>query len=394
MFAAPVESSTDLSKLNYLRDISIETGEDALTFHLKFSRPLAKNPRPEFFGKSVQIELPNAYIHPAKRYFYSDDSPIDQVYASQLDVDRVRVRFVYNASQTDMASNFRIRRKGSELTIRVDKNPDDVLDRFLLQASQAARQEEKFVKPQRTRKISSTQIEQTEEPAFTIPDELIPKTPSLKQVEPPVAAPSSVKPMQAGILPSGILDKKDPNAVALEAESKNSFLSGKSSKNLQAPSLAASGFKMFYTLALVLGVMFLVFFIFKKTVWKHSLGGDKQLVKVLGSGFLGPRKTISLVEVAGEILIVGISGDTITLLSNIKDEKKIEKIKSDQNGDPSKAGFFSAAKTKTGQPQRSGAAQGFASYMNKFYQPGPSKEASVDDVTAMIRRNLGKLKPA
>ncbi len=402
MCSAPVESSTDLSKLNYLRDIYIETGEDALIFHLEFDKPLTKNPRAGFFNKSVQIDLPNAYIHPAKRYFYSDDYPIDQVYASQFDSNRVRVRFAYNDSQTDLRGNFRMRRSGNELTIRVNKNSGDVLDRFLTQASQVVSQDEGFIKPRTAQKIISTVTAKVEEPAHaTAGDSVLNfKTPSADREE-LAAAPSPIRPLQAGVIPLGILDNKaESGAPDSESQSKKSILDEEKVGEWKGPSMAASGLKMFYTLALVLGVMFLVFFIFKKTVWKHSLGGDKQLVRVLGSGFLGPRKTISLVEVADEILIVGISGDTITLLSNIKDEEKIKKIKSEQNGGASKPGFFSSsAKTGAGPLRTSGAAQGFANYMNKFSASGPSEDkaeddVSVDDVTAMIRRNFGKLKPA
>ena len=80
--------------------------------------------------------------------------------------------------------------------------------------------------------------------------------------------------------------------------------------------------------AVVLGLIFLIFFGFKKYVLKNTaFGGGNKLVNVLGTWFLGPKKNIALVEVAGEVLVLGMSQDNITLLSSITDEEKIEEIK-------------------------------------------------------------------
>ena len=76
-------------------------------------------------------------------------------------------------------------------------------------------------------------------------------------------------------------------------------------------------------LFLVVAFMLLLFYLFKKFVLKNTpFGGSGKLVQVLGTGFLGPRNNIALVEVAGDVLVLGISNDNITLLNHIEDEEK------------------------------------------------------------------------
>ena len=91
----------------------------------------------------------------------------------------------------------------------------------------------------------------------------------------------------------------------------------------------SASLKMVYTLGLVLGLMFIVFHLFKKFGLKNSVfGGEGKPIKVLSTGFLAPRKSIALVEVAGDVLVIGISNDQISLLGNVQDPERIEQIKS------------------------------------------------------------------
>ena len=52
-----------------------------------------------------------------------------------------------------------------------------------------------------------------------------------------------------------------------------------------------------------------------------------QIVQVLGSGYVGPRKTISLVSVAGEFLIVGMTPTDLVSLGHITDRKRVQEFR-------------------------------------------------------------------
>lgn len=125
-------------------------------------------------------------------------------------------------------------------------------------------------------------------------------------------------------------------------------------------------------------------------------GGGEKLVNVLGTGFLGPKKNIVLVEVAGEVLVLGMSQDHITLLTNITDPEKIEEIKSTGGKGNSGLSWNQANR----QPEVAGAPSGktagqFLNYMKQFSGSEKiTKEKSVADVTAQIRQQMGRFKNA
>jgi len=52
------------------------------------------------------------------------------------------------------------------------------------------------------------------------------------------------------------------------------------------------------------------------------------IVQVLGSGYIGPRKTISLVSVAGEFLIVGMTPTDMVSLGHITDRERVQQFMS------------------------------------------------------------------
>jgi flagellar protein FliO/FliZ len=51
-----------------------------------------------------------------------------------------------------------------------------------------------------------------------------------------------------------------------------------------------------------------------------------QIVQVLGSGYIGPRKTISLVSVAGEFIIVGMTPTDLVSLGHITDRERVQQF--------------------------------------------------------------------
>jgi flagellar biosynthetic protein FliO len=177
--------------------------------------------------------------------------------------------------------------------------------------------------------------------------------------------------------------------------------------NGSAPGMPETAGKMFSSLALVLGVMFLIFYVFKKFVLKNGLmGGNTQTIKVIGTGVLGPRKSVSLVEVAGEILVLGISNDNISLLSKIEDEEKIEELKTAPSATissawknvkkekPNKEKPSSVASIPTKKPAKKVDNQAFANYVRQFSKEKSDPKPSISKAASSIQKNLGKLRTA
>ena len=83
---------------------------------------------------------------------------------------------------------------------------------------------------------------------------------------------------------------------------------------------------MIAALAAVLGVICILFYAVRRFSHVPGSPAGHRLVSVLGSTFLGVKKTISLVEVPGAVLVLGITADRISLLTTIDDPAAIEAL--------------------------------------------------------------------
>ena len=98
-----------------------------------------------------------------------------------------------------------------------------------------------------------------------------------------------------------------------------------------SPDMLSTAFKMLAALGIVLGGLE-VFFFFAKKIMHRDIGGrEEKLIHVLASQYLGSKKSISAVQVPGAILVVGISGDSIRLLTEIKDKEILDQFKKQAN---------------------------------------------------------------
>ncbi len=76
-------------------------------------------------------------------------------------------------------------------------------------------------------------------------------------------------------------------------------------------------------LALILGLLAIV----KSRMGQRFLPiGGEPLVKVLGSGSLGSRKHVTLVAVAGEVLILGTTASDLIALGKVTDPEQVKRL--------------------------------------------------------------------
>jgi len=99
------------------------------------------------------------------------------------------------------------------------------------------------------------------------------------------------------------------------------------------PDIIPTAIKMLTALGVVFGGMLVVYY-FSKRILKRQVGNSKgKMIRVLESSYIGVKKNISLVEIPGAILVLGITNDNISLLSKIENQevingyKKVEKEK-------------------------------------------------------------------
>lgn len=83
--------------------------------------------------------------------------------------------------------------------------------------------------------------------------------------------------------------------------------------------------KMLAGLALVLGILFAVYWLARRLMPGQAGAGGARM-RVLGRLGLGPRKFLALVEVADRVLLLGVSGDGIRLLLKLEDPEDTAKL--------------------------------------------------------------------
>lgn len=86
-------------------------------------------------------------------------------------------------------------------------------------------------------------------------------------------------------------------------------------------------FRTVFALAIVLVLMGIVAVVFRRLMG-HRLGvvGGRPLVQVLATGYIAPRKTVTLVAVAGEYLIIGTTATDLVPLGRIKDSTQLAEL--------------------------------------------------------------------
>jgi flagellar protein FliO/FliZ len=98
-----------------------------------------------------------------------------------------------------------------------------------------------------------------------------------------------------------------------------------------SPDIVSTALQMLTALGVVLGGVLVVFY-FMKRFLKRDVGGSKeQLIKVIASQYIGIKKNISLVEIPGSILVVGVSNDNISLLTKIEDKVVLDVLRQENS---------------------------------------------------------------
>jgi len=97
------------------------------------------------------------------------------------------------------------------------------------------------------------------------------------------------------------------------------------------PDIIPTAIKMLTALGIVLGGMLGVYYLAKRILKRQVVNSKGKMIKVLESSYIGVKKNISLVEIPGAILVLGITNDHISLLSKIENLEIIEGYKKAEN---------------------------------------------------------------
>ncbi len=104
---------------------------------------------------------------------------------------------------------------------------------------------------------------------------------------------------------------------------------------IDQPDFITTAIKMFSALLLVLGIFLGSFYLLRRLMKRDLSSPGKKIIRIIDRNYIGVKKSVTLVEVPGKILVLGVTNDHISLLTQIEDPDSIEQIKeSNTNGAP------------------------------------------------------------
>jgi len=109
---------------------------------------------------------------------------------------------------------------------------------------------------------------------------------------------------------------------------------------MNSPELFPALLKIISALAVTIGVMVVAAYLFKKIVKKGEgeINGS-ELIKILSAKYLGPKSSIMLIDVLGNIMVIGVSSSKISLLTEIVDSEPLEQLKNIQGQEGKRISF-------------------------------------------------------
>lgn len=132
----------------------------------------------------------------------------------------------------------------------------------------------------------------------------------------------------------------------------NSLLAGKESpgnvEKIAVPESAGllyPGIRIFASLAALIALILISYRPVKKMLQKTGNAPDGSLVRILQTIPIGMKRQIMFLDVADEVLVVGLSGDQMTMLTRITEPEKLESLRLLHSPESGKKSFISSLRS-------------------------------------------------
>jgi flagellar protein FliO/FliZ len=89
-------------------------------------------------------------------------------------------------------------------------------------------------------------------------------------------------------------------------------------KGLEGGSMAGAVFQMLASLAVVIGVIYILYYVSNR--WFKGMAGGRAsgLIRVVETRYMGPKRSLMIVEVAGEYLLLGNGSEGMRLIKKLE----------------------------------------------------------------------------
>ncbi len=318
---SPTFAKVDLSGLNKFEGVSVysDTSETRVVF--RFAKDWKADPNPVFYKKSIQIDVMNSFITPAKRKFQIGDTIVRSVQAYQISPSKVRLRLFLTVDPRNFSEQWSGSVNGNLMILALERKGAPKPQ--TIQAKPASTTKKPIEIKHKAVKVMKASINKKSDAV---------EVPSITKGSEPKEKPRTLTALKDFSKKFSFLTdggkKKNEAEQASENKSKSWSLEFKDPAAPKAPGTKEMVIKMVSALSLTLALIFLLSWVAKKYMGRVNgvFGGDP-VVKVLATGSIGVKKQVVVVDVAGEALVLGISGENITMLTSIDDQETADRLR-------------------------------------------------------------------
>lgn len=372
VFAASLALAAPMTKMNKVLTVAAESGDDAVILRIKIQKKTdiaAVTPEVIPASREVRFQLADTYIAPSRKTFRQLGAPeLNRVFAFQVSQSATAFKVVTSPSLKLTPERVTVETGEDEVIVRLWKTEPVFSDRLAAQMDVVA-----------SGAGAPTAAEPTpvgvadDKPPIDL-DRIFAKAP-----ETPVAA-TSAEPAA------------EPAREETPADGGLDIGSG-------APSLGTGAVKMLSALLGVLALIATLAYLARRTL-RGSIGLPGQAgaaprpLRVIATAPLGLKKQVSLIEVAGQLLVLGVSESSVNLLARVDDEDVRRRL---LGGAASAAPAESTPRSK-GAPEAGAEAEvdsAFARELARYREveaTKPDDDGEREDALKAIRDRLANMK--
>ena len=97
---------------------------------------------------------------------------------------------------------------------------------------------------------------------------------------------------------------------------------------MESVSLMSSFLNMIFALAIILGLLLGAVYLLKKFLPNVAPTlGDNSMINIVSARSLGPKSSIMIVEILSKVVVIGVSADKLSYLTEISGEEALERLK-------------------------------------------------------------------
>lgn len=269
-------------------------------------------PVAEFINETIQMDLPQATVKGGEIQQKVNDPRIKSLYAYQLDSDTARIRILLNpgVKAEGLKSQVKIQIGAQGLEARLEKpavRRQPVAVTAALRPRGASDGPAVAAAADDLAELSDSEIEKQ-----------LRTLPVSTKSEAPVASGSvAITPAQTVskvAATEAVLNAESPSAV-VKAESETPVFTDKAKKTLKNEPVSMA--KTIFALAIVAMGLLTLYMTTKKWMDKRNQKNPHTSIRVVTQHYLGPKKSLAIISVAGESILIGITDQNISLIKSL-----------------------------------------------------------------------------